>query len=151
MKPANMIRAAMKGLGIIAVIALMALVLAAPTLVYAGGPGKQERYWHKFAEAKQALIQAWWQDANEAAYKEAIFKVGKYQTYLLAAHVRPDDERLLGQLAAGNGFTLKQSYDYPIFAYRVFKYELRRLTGFEPHPEQLFRDRTFTIYQLNTP
>lgn len=138
MKPMNMIGAV-----------IMALVLTVPA--HAGGPGKQERYWHKFAEAKHELIQVWRRDASDEAYKEAIFKVGKYQTYLLAAHVRPDDERLLGRLANGRGFTLKTAYDYPIFAYRVFKYELHRLTGFEPHPEHLLRGRTFTIYQLNTP
>ncbi len=129
---------------------LLALLLAVPTLVSAGGPGKQERYWGKYAQAKQALMQAWTSDADDKAYADAIFEVGKYHTYLLAAHVRPDDKRLLGQAAAGKGFRLQSRYDSPIFAYRVFKHELGYVTGFEPDPARLFHNRTFTIYRKIT-
>lgn len=130
---------------------LLVLLLAAPGLTLADSSGKQARHWQKYVIAKEELIQAWQVNADDDVYRDAIYRVGKYQTYLLAAHVRPDDERLLGRLAEGKGFVLRSSYDYPVFAYRVFKYELWRLTGFDPNPGNLFHKQTFSIYKRDMP
>jgi len=102
-----------------------------------------ERFWQRQGEAKVQLIQAWKQ-ADNRAYSRAVLQIGKYETYLLASgRVRPDDPRLVGGLAVN----MKSHYDYPIFAYQVFKHELKRLIGFSPEPRNVFLHRRLRIHE----
>jgi len=102
-----------------------------------------KKYWHKHSEAKKVLMKTWIQNQSASQYAEAIYTIGKYEIYLAKNCVRYAHEAFVNRLAGD----VKSEYDYPVFAYSVFQYELKRLVGYQVKPAALFQKKTFSIYK----
>lgn len=121
-------------------IALVLTVLAAISTPAWSQTSRQARYWSAYSHAEHDLIGAWRDDASPSVYADAVYRLTKFQVYLLSSHVSADDPRLLGPVLTDPAVRVKSRYDYARLGYRVFQYDLKRLTGFEIRPQRLFDD-----------
>jgi len=45
-----------------------------------------------------------------------------------------------------NGYKMNSEYDFPVFAYRVFKHKVNKTMGYQPKVKALFENQQFEIY-----
>jgi len=110
--------------------------------VSADAAKKQQSYWDKHEKSKINLINTWKEDRSIKAYSNDIFQLTKYETYLSSNYVKAEHYKLVGHLASG---TVSSSYDYPLFVYKIFKYELKNASDFSPDVRGLFVGERFYI------
>ena len=104
------------------------------------------RFWKDHEEAKTQLIRAWAEDAEPKVFAEALYRLGRSETYLIQQNARVvSDPRMVMQLANTDEFRMKSQYDWPRFVYRVFMHEVNRRLDRGLSVDRLFRNRRFDI------
>lgn len=127
--------------------ATIVLSLIAPTLVLADNSYLQ-RQMDTYERSKKALLIHFIRDDAATAYSRTITALARTQVLMLSHGVPASDPRMVNHLAYGDDFKMKSVYDYPIFAYRVFKHELERKTGFRPDTSRLFSGNSIYVIDV---
>lgn len=126
-----------KGLAVGTIAAALTVMAVASTPAWSQ-TSRQARYWLAYGDAERDLMGAWCDDADPSVYADAVYRLTKFQVYLLSSHVSADNPRLLGSVLTDPDVRVKSRYDYARLGYRVFQYDLKRLIGFRIRPQRLF-------------
>lgn len=109
-----------------------------------------QTYQQDHETATKALIKSW---ANRGSYDDmamATMDIMTAEASMATEMKSLASEQFVMHLTNDgdevNGFEMTSDYDFPVFAYRVFKYKVRHLTGFQPQIKDLFINKQFEIY-----
>lgn len=130
----------------IKMVAIITLLIA-PVLVQADN-GYLQRQMANYEQSKRTLLKHFANGDSVEQYSRTIAALARSQVLMLSQGVPATDPRMVNRLAHSDGFRLRSAQDYPIFAYRVFKYELKRETGFRPDPARLFSGNNIYVTQV---
>ena len=128
------------------ITALILTALTSPAFADGFSNADMARYWEKHTDAERAIFEAFRSGAPVADYSQPFLDLVRWESQLvLTGLVRGDDPRLVSRLAKDESFTLRGPYDYPLLAYRIFRFEFSSQSGYTPDPAELFDWSTLKV------
>ncbi len=102
-------------------------------------------------KAVNELVKTWANNGSNEDMARATMKIIKFETSMITESKTLNRSDLVLHLAnddlGSGGFEMTSSYDFPVFAYRVFKHKVMQITNFKPDIKALFYKQQFEIYE----
>ncbi len=109
-----------------------------------------QRSLNNHEEPVKTLVRTWANNGSNQEMSQASLDIVAVEMSYSIENKTLDSDNFVLHLANdkenSNGFEMKSEYDFPVFAYRVFKHKVTTLTGFQPDIKALFYNQQFEIY-----
>jgi len=133
------------------VLASAILVLGLAGSIEANAENYYQTYVQDHEEATRALVKSWANGGSSDDMAMATMDIMSAEASIATEAKSLASEQFVMHLtnddADSNGFQMTSDYDFPVFAYRVFKHKVNQLTGFKPQLRDLFNNKQFEIYE----
>lgn len=130
----------MKRYLIITVLAMQTLLLVASA--FAGENGSMKgAMWQRQRSGVQGVIDCFRRGAPASEYEPHLFNIASAETNLMAYRISPKDPNLVSRFAEG----VKTPADYPVFGWRLVKWQLERQSNVRLSADGPFRGKSFAV------